>query len=280
MARVHCPDCEMAVVVDPNGVCPEGHLIGNAGRRIELAIGDDTPHPDEPQPWSAMVEAAEAIEHEPEEARQIRPISIAPDDESEEEDDGDNEMMMRELHALSDLDVVTEERAVTGPASAPSRAETAPAETAPAETAPAWSADEAATDGPEISTAPVSESPPAPVHEEPDTPATAPAPRSDDDLEAIAELAALFDSPASAPTLAPAADQTSQDTPASEPHPTSGSQGSDEALASVSHLPYPSSDTAGASGATPPDGNDNLASGDSIDWSHFTARGKRRRFGR
>jgi hypothetical protein len=53
VARVHCPDCEMAVVVDPNGVCPEGHLIGNAGRRIELAIGDHTPHPDEPEPWTA-----------------------------------------------------------------------------------------------------------------------------------------------------------------------------------------------------------------------------------
>ena len=50
MSRVHCLDCGMSVVVDPNGVCPEGHTVGAAGARVASAIGSDIPFPDEPKP--------------------------------------------------------------------------------------------------------------------------------------------------------------------------------------------------------------------------------------
>lgn len=33
MARVHCTDCDMPVVVDPTGMCPEGHIVAGAGQR-------------------------------------------------------------------------------------------------------------------------------------------------------------------------------------------------------------------------------------------------------
>ncbi len=288
MARVHCPDCEMAVVVDPNGVCPEGHLLGHAGSRIELALGDRSPHPDEPEPWTAIVEAAEQASvaaPEPEPARPIRPLSVGPDAPSGS-DEGSNDDVMRELSALSDLEAIAEERAATGPSSPPAAPSadapappprtaepswTPPPPTAPvpppAPAAPAPAAETPPTPAPTPpppaatppASAPAASTPPA--HEGHDAPSTPPPPRHrEDDLDAIAELAALFDEPASPP-------------PAEDPN--------DEHLASVSHLPYPAQDgTSGAGSAAPPTGTDALASGADIDWSHFTARGKRRRFGR
>jgi hypothetical protein len=263
VARVHCPDCDMAVVIDPNGVCPEGHLIGNAGRRIELAIGDHTPHPDEPEPWSAVVDAPEAIEPdaEPDAPRAIRPISIAGEDDEVDEEQ-ENEDLMRELHALSDLDVRTEERAATGPSAFEASLSDAAAE----------------DDEPEVYRAPVAEGPT-------DTPAPPPAAerpkpkRSDEDLEAIAELAALFDGgtggsgPSETPTPPPAAiDDVGDDEAAA-------TESTEDHLASVSHLPYA---TAGQGGGAPasPERDTRRASGEAFDWSHFTAKGKRRRFGR
>lgn len=74
MSRVHCIDCGTAVVVDPTGYCPEGHHVGSAGARIEAAIGVAVPHPDEPEPWVATVELADAAPPESDqEPRAARP---------------------------------------------------------------------------------------------------------------------------------------------------------------------------------------------------------------
>lgn len=59
MARVTCVDCGGEVIVDPTGRCPEGHMLGPAGSRVDHAIGTDTPHPDEPEPWIATIEPDE-----------------------------------------------------------------------------------------------------------------------------------------------------------------------------------------------------------------------------
>jgi hypothetical protein len=104
VGRVHCPDCAMAVVVDPSGMCPEGHYVGAAGARIEAALGRDLPHPDEPQPWIGVVEL-EASEEPSPEPRQIRPVSIGHATSSADADtDGESTEMLRELHSLTDAD--------------------------------------------------------------------------------------------------------------------------------------------------------------------------------
>lgn len=51
MSRVHCLECGNQVVVDPRGLCPEGHEVGASGARIEHAMGHEVAHPDEPEPW-------------------------------------------------------------------------------------------------------------------------------------------------------------------------------------------------------------------------------------
>jgi hypothetical protein len=78
VSRAHCLDCGDHVVVDPAGRCPEGHHVGIAGARIEGALGNHTPHPDEPEPWVARVDLEEedlgpASAAAP--AREIRPLS-------------------------------------------------------------------------------------------------------------------------------------------------------------------------------------------------------------
>lgn len=254
MARVHCPDCEMAVVVDPNGVCPEGHLIGNAGNRIEMAIGEGDPHPDEPEPWSAVIAAAESAEKAvgADAPRAIRPIAVGP--EEDEDGSADNDAMLQELHALSDVQAGV-------PDAAPTAEPTPVSEDVP----PPPPAQAAA---PEPDTAEVSPEPAATSETPPPTPR-----RSAEDLDAIAELAALFDAaPRPTTEAAPPADTA--------PRSTSDDEHDEERpLATVSHLPSASS--AGATGAAPADGQPEATSdGNSIDWSHFTARGKRRRFGR
>ncbi len=278
MARVHCPDCEMAVVLDPNGICPEGHVVGNVGQRIELAIGDDKPHPDEPEPWSVMIEPPAQVEEAPAEPRDIRPISVASED-APGDDEADNDELMLELHALTDLDARTEERAATGPAVAPApsahgteHAGSGPSDDEPevyhapvAEAAGSSSSD----DEPEVYHAPVAEAAGSAPASKP-----TPAKRSSEDLEAIAELAALFDAPPSKP--APRDEAPTQDRAAEQ-----GEADADGPLATVSHLPYPATEEpAGGSGSPATPERDARASGEALDWSHFTARGKRRRFGR
>jgi hypothetical protein len=104
VGRVHCPDCAMAVVVDPSGMCPEGHFVGAAGARIEAALGRDVPHPDEPQPWIGVVELESSDEPSPA-PRQIRPVSIGHATAGPEADaQGDSSEMLRELHSLTDAD--------------------------------------------------------------------------------------------------------------------------------------------------------------------------------
>lgn len=59
MPRVTCVECAGEVVVDPSGRCPEGHLVGTEGARVEHAIGTGAPHPEEPEPWVATIAADE-----------------------------------------------------------------------------------------------------------------------------------------------------------------------------------------------------------------------------
>jgi hypothetical protein len=106
VSRVQCLECGFAVVVDPTGVCPEGHTVGSAGVRIAGAMGTDSPHPDEPQPWVATVVLDESDARPAPRERTIRPVRFAGSDspvETEQDEAADHESMLRELHALGDI---------------------------------------------------------------------------------------------------------------------------------------------------------------------------------
>lgn len=108
MPRVTCIDCGSEVVVDPTGRCPEGHMLGPAGSRIEHAIGTDTAYPDEPEPWTATITAEEVelpssgSEDEADGATRVaRPVQApAPPPDA---DDGsvDTDSLFSELHTLA-----------------------------------------------------------------------------------------------------------------------------------------------------------------------------------
>ena len=59
MPRVHCLECDAAVILDPRGVCPEGHHVGAPGDRVDQYLGTSTPHHDEPEPWVFRIDDAE-----------------------------------------------------------------------------------------------------------------------------------------------------------------------------------------------------------------------------
>jgi hypothetical protein len=106
VSRVQCLECGIAVVVDPTGVCPEGHTVGGAGVRVAQAMGTDSVHPDEPEPWVATVVLDDAEVGPAARPRTIRPVPVAgADAATAEEHDAatDHESMLRELHALGDL---------------------------------------------------------------------------------------------------------------------------------------------------------------------------------
>lgn len=106
MSRVQCLECGIAVVVDPTGTCPEGHAVGGSGVRVANAMGSAEPHPDEPEPWVATVVLDEADVRPAPRQRAIRPVSVAGADTATEQEGAeaaDHESMMRELHALSDM---------------------------------------------------------------------------------------------------------------------------------------------------------------------------------
>lgn len=135
VSRVSCLECGIDVVVDPTGICPEGHLVGLAGVRVAGAMGSDVPHPDEPEPWVATVVLDEAAASPAAPERAIRPVQILGADaatEAERGEAGDHESMLRELHALGGDRDATPPSAVpqTGPSVQPTA--TAPVvETAP-----------------------------------------------------------------------------------------------------------------------------------------------------
>jgi len=126
VSRVQCLECGIAVVVDPTGLCPEGHLVGSAGVRVAGAMGSDVPHPDEPEPWVATVVLDEVDIGPAKRERSIRPVQIAGAEaaEAEHREAADHESMLRELHALGDI------RDATPPSAVPETT-TAPAPEAP-----------------------------------------------------------------------------------------------------------------------------------------------------
>lgn len=291
MARVHCPDCEMAVVVDPLGVCPEGHKVGAGGAgRIESALGDRSPHPDEPEPWAVEVAPdppLSSVEEQPDEKRDIRPISLGDDadDGGVSAEPADNEDLLRELHALSGLEAAVDERPSAPAPSAPpppAAASPAPAERElpppppvagwPSPNVPNAAPPRPPEDDTEAATAgSATPTPPAPTQRR------APAARTEESLDAIAELSALFDSAGVADAAAAPSDGA-----------TPGLEAPSEQMATVSHLPVkhlPDEPSPRDQAAAPGDrelasASQRSAGGESLDWTHFTARGKKRRFGR
>ncbi|MFU8839690.1 MAG: hypothetical protein ACNA8R_03100 [Nitriliruptoraceae bacterium] len=113
MSRVHCVDCATSVVVDPQGVCPEGHHVGAGGARVEAAMGSRTAHPDEPEPWVHRIDPARtpvgvgsrANGHHAAPARELRPVrvpGVLAADLDDEPTDAD--ALLRELHSLAALE--------------------------------------------------------------------------------------------------------------------------------------------------------------------------------
>lgn len=298
MARVHCPDCEMAVVVDPLGICPEGHRVGADAGRIEAAIGDATPHPDEPEPWSAVVEALE-VDDEADAPREIRPISMesmeagaapeaspAPTGSADANvpDPMDSDDVLRELHALSGFDTPADDTSGPPPPepssnnaspAPPSTQAPHPRDVPPPPVAgwPSPNVPNAAPPPPDLDASEAVGGPPPPTRRR------APAARTEESLDAIAELSALFDDLDDA--------RSAQDTPPPPPTGTAPQSATGERLATVSHLPVkhlPDEPAPHQDRETAPDDSGfataSQGSGEGGDWSHFTARGKKRRFGR
>lgn len=124
MSRVHCLDCRMPVVVDPQGRCPEGHEVGEPGARIDQAMGSSLPYPDEPEPWvgtvvldpadrPATAGSADPAPRRPEPA--WRPDhGRAPTPEHGDAPTPEHEALLVEFQALGDLG---DEAATTAPAS-------------------------------------------------------------------------------------------------------------------------------------------------------------------
>jgi hypothetical protein len=103
VSRVQCRDCNMEVVVDPTGRCPEGHLVGVAGERIAGSIGEGPRHPDEPEPWVGRVVIEDDGPDEPvAEVRSIRPPSLAVRDDAPVADDTGNDGLLSEFASLGE----------------------------------------------------------------------------------------------------------------------------------------------------------------------------------
>jgi nicotinate-nucleotide--dimethylbenzimidazole phosphoribosyltransferase len=103
VSRVHCLDCAAEVVVDPRGLCPSGHHLGTGGARVAAAIGSDTPHPDEPEPWVGRIEPDEIPEVAPPAPRTPTP-QTAPGLAPAAPPPIDTQDLFAELGALGDLD--------------------------------------------------------------------------------------------------------------------------------------------------------------------------------
>jgi hypothetical protein len=113
VSRVHCVDCATSVVVDPQGICPEGHHVGAGGARVEAAMGSRTAHPDEPEPWVHRIDPATTLAagartngHHTAPARELRPVRV-PGVLAEDRDDdepADADALLRELHSLAALE--------------------------------------------------------------------------------------------------------------------------------------------------------------------------------
>ena len=108
MPRVPCPACATDVVVDPLGRCPEGHEVATAVDRVTSAIGTATDHPDEPEPWTAIVEPEEVdddamAEPPPIQVRRPEPVRAPGHDPQPLDAEVDADDLLSELHSLTDL---------------------------------------------------------------------------------------------------------------------------------------------------------------------------------
>ena len=117
MSRVHCLECGAQVVLDPRGVCPEGHHVGASGARVEQAMGNEMAHPDEPEPWVYNIDPSELTSvgaHANGTAthghrqngtgpREARPVHV-PSFGDEASASSGAESLLRELHSLAALD--------------------------------------------------------------------------------------------------------------------------------------------------------------------------------
>lgn len=359
MARVQCFDCDMPVVVDPHGRCPEGHDLGPVGERIEQSLGRAEPHPDEPQPWVAVL-GTDEVAPEPTAAstpRPARPISVGPEP-SDEERSGSTDGLLQELHDLHGTGDAPAGDRVGGPSTAqPSRSgDSSPAAAPPSpETADPWddwddwtnAAAEATVDDPADPSDVTEDATPhdaTPHDATPEDnaasadagPEPAPAPRraptvrSEESLSAMAELAALLGDDSSTPTSPPSS--TPSPEPAADPAPSSGpgpapartptsEPSTPQADPSTSPPPAPPTSPGPLPAGSPADAGDRLATvsqlpvrprppedgrtpmplpgppsapveeapsregkravgDDTIDVGNFTAKGKKRRFGR
>ena len=120
MSRVHCLECGGQVVLDPRGVCPEGHHVGASGARIEQAMGHEVAHPDEPEPWVYTIDPSElsaagarangangpgswGLGQNGTGPREARPVHVPSFGDEASESSG-AESLLRELHSLAAFD--------------------------------------------------------------------------------------------------------------------------------------------------------------------------------
>jgi hypothetical protein len=254
VSRVHCIDCDLPVVVDPNGVCPEGHLVGPSGGRIESAIGSDTPYPDEPEPWVFGIDDVEDThaEAEPEPApRTALPPSIPDLDPPDADPEAATEDLLRELQALSDLSAAT-----AGDVPTPTVPETQPEvavapEPPVARPAPAAAASMAATTPP-LPPPPVTATPtpaaPEPSLDPEPVPAVAAMPTPDP--EPVPTVAATPPPPPRTPVSPPSGPVAPHLVPARSPWATDGLEDIESLFEHVPAVAAPATVPTGAAAAT------------------------------
>ena len=286
MARVTCIDCGDEVVVDPAGRCPEGHLLGPAGSRVEHAIGTDAPHPDEPEPWIATIDPAEVegqVADSPAaangDARVARPVQAPGPSAASANGAVDTDALFNELHTLSELSGDAPPHTLNGNHAAQ------PATTTPA---PARAPDDHAephrpSPAPGRPAAPVEPAPTPPADAAATGPATAPRRDADTaaELSDLASLEAMLQELSESPGQATGTDAT-RDADAddgSRPPPTVATPGVEIPSAPPAHArdraepttppPPPPGPAPRDAAPSPPTGDD------SLDLSNFTAKGRK-----
>ncbi|MFP4634916.1 MAG: hypothetical protein ACLFRD_03565 [Nitriliruptoraceae bacterium] len=320
MPRVTCVECAGEVVVDPSGRCPEGHLVGTAGARVEHAIGTGAPHPDEPEPWIATITAEEVDGGGPEPdgvPTAARPAPVrapGPPATAEADDPADTDDLLHELQSLSapadhrPAHTENGSRSFNGSSSA-----AAPAASA-ADTPAASAADTPATPAADTPAAPAADTPVAPVGSDDDHRASDVAALEamlqefdDEPLAEVTELDAFRNgtkaehpdgspsepgssTPGSAPPGTFSAEPTQPGSSTPEP-PPAGAPTPGSPPPPVSAPPQPPSTPAATADQPQSEEprSDAAAGGDGLDLTNFTAkgtkvgnkgRGRRKRLGR
>jgi len=282
--------------------------VGTSGARVEQAMGNSTPHPDEPEPWvytilpehlegdAAPLNGRHAATAPIGRPREARPVEVPGMAATAVDEDPAADALLRELHSLSALDELADERETADEQPAPSPATQVPDPTPEPAARPAplprpdsasiadAFAELSALDSPGEPARPAPA--PAPSRSStPPPPTTTPAPTGpdaapEDDFSSL--FGDLVEPASPPPTATPSAGDTHPGQPGTPPAPE-GDRGALRAVPSSPPAPSvppdsPSDSPTGSAGEEPaadptPAPPPTPAPAASLDLSNFTAKG-------